>query len=700
MGSVAFHFFGNLIHFPDNEIRYAKIYKKYSQKALEVITLYEEAYKDFGNLASLAKKGNEVAQEYIQETLNMMISDLKRNKVYDVSLNRVLEEYYYDIFYDWEEAYDSVCEAYEAIMDNKEEAVRLRRERKESRGRWVGGGFGLGGAIKGAMTAGTLNMASGAVHGVFNAFGNIASSLAASSAASKVYKKEETLYALLRGLYRTILSIHLVYCEYLDMEIPEYDMEKAKIILTNIPDMPQSDKIPQLIKCIKTCPIYEEIYFSAVDELGDEKGEIADIAKKFGLGSEVIKYKSKLAVRPIDIDKLTEMEGAYSTQLMIETELKENQEIQELYNDKWIRYVDKTLESAQDMRSKTEIEMKKLGLTPEMMDNEKWDKLNNWIRKADIEPRMVKGILYDTKEQAQIARREYSYINNSLRIYETLKWERRSQEDIEKLKLLQREVKNKCQTKAIVTEVTELIDRQLQIFKDLDVADKQVNSELITEEKLINIKEILVEKYGMLPVLENYYKKINEKIVKIRYGMIKIGNYSCEINKFLADIEAERPDILCTGEEMRKNRKYYNYETKKVVNKILTDVEAETSDNLFTEGEIKKLKKYMGVFDMLERKAKLYTENKNGKPNRILVTAVMGIVFGIIALKLKDSSSPILAIIDALAAFSACSSIILIIKIIIGTDELDGNNQYKYTFNECKEAYEILNAGTSERNMI
>jgi len=700
MGSVAFHFFGNLIHFPDNEIRYAKIYKKYSQKALEVITLYEEAYKDFGNLASLAKKGNEVAQEYIQETLNMMISDLKRNKVYDVSLNRVLEEYYYDIFYDWEEAYDSVCEAYEDIMDNKEEAVRLRRERKESRGRWVGGGFGLGGAIKGAMTAGALNMASGAVHGVFNAFGNIASSLAASSAASKVYKKEETLYALLRGLYRTILSIHLVYCEYLDMEIPEYDMEKAKIILTNIPDMPQSDKIPQLIKCIKTCPIFEEIYFSAVDELGDEKGEIADIAKKFGLGSEVIKYKSKLAVRPIDIDKLTEMEGAYSTQLMIETELKENQEIQELYNDKWIRYVDKTLESAQDMRSKTEIEMKKLGLTPEMMDNEKWDKLNNWIRKADIEPRMVKGILYDTKEQAQIARREYSYINNSLRIYETLKWERRSQEDIEKLKLLQREVKNKCQTKAIVTEVTELIDRQLQIFKDLDVADKQVNSELITEEKLINIKEILVEKYGMLPVLENYYKKINEKIVKIRYGMIKIGNYSCEINKFLADIEAERPDILCTGEEMRKNRKYYNYETKKVVNKILTDVEAETSDNLFTEGEIKKLKKYMGVFDMLERKAKLYTENKNRKPNHILVTAVMGIVFGIIALKLKDSSSPILAIIAALAAFSACSSIILIIKIIIGTDELDGNNQYKYTFNECKEAYEILNAGTSERNMI
>ena len=129
MGSVAFHFFGNLIHFPDNEIRYAKIYKKYSQKALEVITLYEEAYKDFGNLASLAKKGNEVAQEYIQETLNMMISDLKRNKVYDVSLNRVLEEYYYDIFYDWEEAYDSVCEAYEAIMDNKEEAVRQRQMR-------------------------------------------------------------------------------------------------------------------------------------------------------------------------------------------------------------------------------------------------------------------------------------------------------------------------------------------------------------------------------------------------------------------------------------------------------------------------------------------------------------------------------------------------------------------------------------------
>ena len=476
-------------------------------------------------------------------------------------------------------------------MDNKEEAVRQRQKRKESRGRWVGGGFGLGGAIKGAMTAGALNMAGGAVHGVFNTLGNIADSFAASSAASKIYRNEDTLNTLLSGLYRSILTIHLVHCEYLNIEIPAYDMEKAKIILTNIPDMPQSDKIPQIIECIKTCPIFEDIYFRAVDELGDEKGEIADIAEKFGLRSEVIKYKSELAVASIDTDKLAAMESENSTHLMLVAELKENQEIQDFNNDKWIRYVDAALESARDMRLKTETEMKKLGLTPEIMDNEKWDKLNNWIRKADIEPRMVKGILYDTKEQAQIARREYSYINNSLKIYETLKWERRSQEDIEKLKLLQREVKNKCQTKAIVTEVTELIDRQLQIFKDLDVADKQVNSELITEEKLINIKEILMEKYGMLPVLENYYKKINEKIVKIRYGMIKIGNYSCEINKFLADIEAERPDILCTGEEMRKNRKYYNYETKKVVNKILTDVEAETSNNLFTEGEIKKLKK-------------------------------------------------------------------------------------------------------------
>lgn len=700
MGSVAFHFFGNLIHFPDNEIYYAKIYKKYSDKAWEVVKLYEKNYKDFGSLASLIKKGNDTAQKYVEETLNMMISELKQNKVYDVSLNRVLEKHYYDIFYDWEEAYDSVCEAYEAIMDNKEEAVRQRQKRKESRGRWVGGGFGLGGAIKGAMTAGALNMAGGAVHGVFNTLGNIADSFAASSAASKIYRNEDTLNTLLSGLYRSILTIHLVHCEYLNIEIPAYDMERAEIILSNIPTMPQSDKIPQIIECIRTCPIFEDIYFRAVDELGDEKGEIADIAEKFGLWSEVIKYKSELAVASIDTDKLAAMESENSTHLMLVAELKENQEIQDFNNDKWIRYVDAALESARDMRLKTETEMKKLGLTPETLDNAKWNKLNKWIKKVDVGSRTVKRIVYDTREQAQTARKEYNYITNDLKIYEILKLEGRSLEDIEKLKAIQREVENKCQTEAVVAEVKELIDRQLQIFEDLNIADKQVNSELITEEKLINIKEILMEKYGMLPVLENYYKKINEKIVKIRYGMIKIGNYSCEINKFLADIEAERPDILCTGEEMRKNRKYYNYETKKVVNKILTDVEAETSNNLFTEGEIKKLKKYMGVFDMLERKAKLYTENKNRKPNHILVTAVMGIVFGIIAWKLKNSSSPLLAIIAALAAFSACSSIILIIKIIIGTDELDGNNQYKYTFNECKEAYEILNAGTSERNMI
>lgn len=47
-----------------------------------------------------------------------------------------------------------------------------RQARKTYRSQWMGGGFGLAGALKGAATAGVLNLGSGAIHSVANAVGN------------------------------------------------------------------------------------------------------------------------------------------------------------------------------------------------------------------------------------------------------------------------------------------------------------------------------------------------------------------------------------------------------------------------------------------------------------------------------------------------------------------------------------------------
>ena len=71
-------------------------------------------------------------------------------------------------------------------LDDGVEDVKLKNElNKSMRGKWVGGGFGLKGAVKGAVTSSALNAGTGLIYSAFNGISNM---LAKSSATSK--KKE------------------------------------------------------------------------------------------------------------------------------------------------------------------------------------------------------------------------------------------------------------------------------------------------------------------------------------------------------------------------------------------------------------------------------------------------------------------------------------------------------------------------------
>ena len=97
------------------------------------------------------------------------------------------------------------------LSQRQEHAEKEYREaRKASRGRWRGGGFGLGGASKGAATAGSFNAVSGLGHDLVNSAGNLSSALDASNAKSDLYKSASTV--LLNGLYedmRTFFDNHI-----------------------------------------------------------------------------------------------------------------------------------------------------------------------------------------------------------------------------------------------------------------------------------------------------------------------------------------------------------------------------------------------------------------------------------------------------------------------------------------------------------
>lgn len=126
----------------------------------------------------------------------------------------------------------------------EEEKDAYRTARRQGRAKWQGGGFGIGGTLKGAATAGALNIVSGAGHMVFNGLAKIGSSIAASSKMERIFKDEKTEKILISGLYKSVFDLHLALIDCLDKTgadqdtingiVGEADKEEAAAILRNM----------------------------------------------------------------------------------------------------------------------------------------------------------------------------------------------------------------------------------------------------------------------------------------------------------------------------------------------------------------------------------------------------------------------------------------------------------------------------------
>ncbi len=73
--------------------------------------------------------------------------------------------------------YSKIADHYLVICRNHSAEVLVREIKKNCRGRFIGGGYGIEGTIKGAALAGTLNAAYGAAYSAVNFVGNISSEM-------------------------------------------------------------------------------------------------------------------------------------------------------------------------------------------------------------------------------------------------------------------------------------------------------------------------------------------------------------------------------------------------------------------------------------------------------------------------------------------------------------------------------------------
>jgi len=185
----------------------------------------------------LVKYGSNILEQL--ETLDRTLPSLQVLRYFEVIQTYVIEKLS-DIC-----AVNTACQNIDANTDLQ---MLYRRARKAYRSQWIGGGFGFSGALKGAVSAGVLNMGSGAIHSVVNAVGN----------ANTRHKANKQKIALINEIKKGVPE-----------EIINLTKELGNSIILYI------DEVYPNFSLAKNSGKYQEIYTKFLNASGKEKEVLA-----------------------------------------------------------------------------------------------------------------------------------------------------------------------------------------------------------------------------------------------------------------------------------------------------------------------------------------------------------------------------------------------------------------------------------------
>ena len=210
---------GKKIDFPEASDRFCKIQFDSWDKSAIAKNEFSQWYETLGSINNVITSYKGKVQELVEKYALMPYYDsLADYKIYDISKDsywhRCLSLKASD------NAYAKVMAAYNQIEIDYQSEVAYREERKENRGRVVGGGFGVGGAIKGMTTAGAINMTTGAAHSIANTFGNMSSKGNADTRRENLYKTAKQ--DLCDAVGGCILSSINNFIALINERIPQY----------------------------------------------------------------------------------------------------------------------------------------------------------------------------------------------------------------------------------------------------------------------------------------------------------------------------------------------------------------------------------------------------------------------------------------------------------------------------------------------
>jgi hypothetical protein len=274
--------------------RYTAIRRHFTARAEAAEQAFSAAYdRQIDSLDTLVKEADEIGKGIIEGEVKRAVDKLVAEfAAYSISEESFFRNYCLERLL-WGESLARTTDQYNEIVMNAEQLDAYRTARREGRGKWIGGGFGVGGAVKGALQAGALNLATNAVHGTINALAKGASMAGDAQRKEAVFKHPETKASLCHDVFVSVFQLHYAFIDAandvsaagIESGVPDADTNRQRALFDNIQKgRVPAEKLPEaLTECLTLSPFNQFPYDFILERFGDATQALEQAATFFGV---------------------------------------------------------------------------------------------------------------------------------------------------------------------------------------------------------------------------------------------------------------------------------------------------------------------------------------------------------------------------------------------------------------------------------
>lgn len=149
-----------------SDLFFAPINTEVDEKLTDALLVFITYLHDVSDLSGMTTGAKDTANKVIGLFCQYLVEKLVKYGIYEYDLKNFANECGSDILLENADSFSSILHQIDNVDNYAQDLAYQRDLERSSRSQWVGGGFGLKGAIKGAVTAGALNAATGAFRSI------------------------------------------------------------------------------------------------------------------------------------------------------------------------------------------------------------------------------------------------------------------------------------------------------------------------------------------------------------------------------------------------------------------------------------------------------------------------------------------------------------------------------------------------------